>query len=115
MVVDDEHDLVNVVEIYLKKWKFGVDSFTNPVDAIARFKNSPFSYLLVITDIRMPQKSGLALAKSILRVKPDAKIIIITAFEITREELESSLPIIQHKDILKKPFDLVQICGLVKK
>jgi DNA-binding NtrC family response regulator len=115
MVVDDEHDLVNVVEIYLKKWKFGVDSFTNPVDATARFKNSPFSYLLVITDIRMPQKSGLALAKSILRVKPDAKIIIITAFEITREELESSLSIIQHKDILKKPFNLVQICGLVKK
>ena len=27
MVVDDEQDLVNVVEIYLKKWKFAVDSF----------------------------------------------------------------------------------------
>ena len=89
--------------------------FTNPVDAIARFKNSPFSYLLVITDIRMPQMSGLELAKSILCVKPDAKIIIMTAFEINREELESSLPIIQHKDILKKPLNLVQICGAVKK
>jgi CheY-like chemotaxis protein len=81
--------------------------FTNPVDAIARFKNSPFSYLLVITDIRMPQMSGLELAKSILCVKPDAKIIIMTAFEINREELESSLPIIQHKDILKKAIEFV--------
>jgi DNA-binding response OmpR family regulator len=27
IVVDDEQDLVNVVEIYLKKWKFAVDSF----------------------------------------------------------------------------------------
>ena len=59
--------------------------------------------------------SGLELAKSILRVKPDAKIIIITAFEISREELESILPITEHKDILKKPFNLVRICGAVKK
>jgi DNA-binding NtrC family response regulator len=89
--------------------------FTNPVDAITRFKNSPLSYLLVITDIRMPQMSGLELAKSILRVKPDAKIIIMTAFEISREELESSLPMTEHKDILKKPFNLVQTCRAVKK
>jgi DNA-binding response OmpR family regulator len=27
MVVDDEQDLVNIVYIYLKKWKFVVDSF----------------------------------------------------------------------------------------
>lgn len=89
--------------------------FTNPVDAITRSKNSPFSYLLVITDIRMPQMSGLELAKSLLRVKPDAKIIIMTAFEISREELESSLPITEHKDILKKPFNLVQTCHAVEK
>jgi DNA-binding NtrC family response regulator len=89
--------------------------FTNPFDAITRFKNSPFSYLLVVTDIRMPQMTGLELAKSILRVKPDAKIIIMTAFEISTEELESSLPITEHKDILKKPFNLVRICGSVKK
>ncbi len=63
----------------------------------------------------MPQMSGLELAESILRVKPDAKIIIRTAFEISREELESSLPITEHKDILKKPFNLVRICGAVKK
>jgi DNA-binding response OmpR family regulator len=27
MVVDDEQDLVNIVVIYLKKWKFAADSF----------------------------------------------------------------------------------------
>ena len=59
--------------------------------------------------------SGLELAKSLLHVKPDAKIIIMTAFEISREEFESSLPMTEHKDILKKPFNLVQTCRAVEK
>ena len=63
----------------------------------------------------MPEMSGVALATLMQKLKPDVKIIIMTAFEIEPGDLTMNLPTITHDDILKKPFSLVQVCEAVKK
>ena len=40
------------------------------------------------------------------------KIMLMTANQIDSLELESSLPIVRYKDILKKPFRLKEICAV---
>ena len=115
LVVDDERDLVRMVELYLKSWRFEVDAFTDPVQALAFFEKNPSFFSLVLTDIRMPHMSGLELAQRMLKIKPDVKIMLMTAYQVDTLDLETSLPIIKYKDILRKPFRLAEICSAVKK
>jgi DNA-binding response OmpR family regulator len=115
MVVDDEFDIAFIVRKYLEKWGFTVDTFTNPLYAFQQFKKTPGQYDVVLLDIRMPEMSGIELAERMLKIRPDAEIVMMTAFEITAEDLNFRLPRLQNDDILKKPFQLVQICTAVKK
>jgi DNA-binding NtrC family response regulator len=115
MVVDDEFDIVFIIRKYLERWGFDVDTFTNPLYAYEVFKANPERYALVLTDIRMPEMTGIRLAKLIQEIKPRMKVVIMTAYEVTPEELSEHLPTIAHQDILQKPFKLLQICTAVKK
>jgi len=115
MVVDDEYDIVHVVRMYLEKWGYGVDTFTNPAFAFQSFKDHLNRYSLALVDIRMPEMSGIALAAMMLKVKPTMKIVIMTAYDIDPDNLAIDLPIIKHSDILRKPFTLIQVCTAVQK
>jgi CheY-like chemotaxis protein len=76
-------------------------------------KNNDFS--LILTDIRMPAMSGIELATLMLQKKPNIRILVMIAYEISPRDLESNLPIIKGEDILQKPFRLEQVCTAVKK
>ena len=115
MAVDDEFDIVFVIRRYLEKWGFEVDTFTNPLYAYEIFKSNPERYALLLTDIRMPEMTGIRLAKLVQAAKPNMKVVIMTAYEVTADELSEHLPAISHEDILRKPFKLLQICTAVKK
>ena len=115
MIVDDDFDIIYVVRQYLVKWGFEVDSFTNPVYALQKFKENPDQYSLILTDIRMPEMSGIRLAMLIQEIKPSIKVVIMTAYELTPDELGEHLPTISHDDILQKPFRLLQVCTAIKK
>ena len=115
MVVDDEPDVLRMVEMYLKTWTFEVDAFSDPVKALGYFQKNSSLFSLVLTDVRMPHMSGVELAQHLLGIKPDIKIMLMTAFQIDALELESCLPIIKYEDILKKPFRLKEICDGIKK
>jgi CheY-like chemotaxis protein len=40
MVVDDEADLARIVRMYLESWQFEVEAFTDPIEALARFRRT---------------------------------------------------------------------------
>jgi DNA-binding NtrC family response regulator len=115
MVVDDESDLLFMVERYLKAWNFEVNGFNDPIEALGFFQKNPSFFSLVLTDIRMPHMTGLELAQHILQIKPDMKIMLMTAFQVDSLELKTILPIVKYEDILEKPFRLKQICDGLKK
>jgi DNA-binding response OmpR family regulator len=114
MVIDDEYDIVHIVRKHLESWGYSVDTFTDPMFAFQMFKENPDRYSIILTDIRMPEISGIALATMMRKVKPDVKIVIMTAFELEPEDLAMNLPTITRDNILKKPFSLLQVCEAVK-
>ncbi len=115
MVVDDEYDIVLVVRRHLEKWGFSVDTFTNPLFALQMFKDNPDRYSVALLDIRMPELSGIALAKMMQEIKPNMNILIMTAFEIFADDLKASLPTINYGDVLIKPLKADKVCSAVKK
>jgi len=115
LVVEDNPDLLDMVNRYLRQWKFAADPFNDHLEALAHFKENPGSYSLVIIDIKMPQMNGIDIAGAMQRAKPDIKIILMTAYDVIPDDLESNLLIAKYKDILKKPFRLLEICNAVKK
>jgi DNA-binding NtrC family response regulator len=115
MVVDDEPDILTVLEIFLKKWEYKVDMFSSPRQALEHFEKNASACSVVLTDIRMPGMSGLELAGKMLKIKPDVKIILMTAFDIPPTELQAGLPAVTHQDLIEKPFYLPQVCREIRK
>jgi nitrogen-specific signal transduction histidine kinase len=87
LFVDDEQTLVELVQQILEYLGYEVISRTNPMEALELFRSQPDRFDLVITDYTMPQMTGVALAKEILNIRPDAPIILCTGYnEMVTEE-----------------------------
>jgi DNA-binding NtrC family response regulator len=112
LVVDDELDIVVIFKQALSRQGYTVFGFTDPVLALEHFKINSEGYGLVITDVRMPRMSGLELAAHIKAIKPDTKVVLMSAFEVS--DFEFSMPGIKIKDFLRKPVDVKTLVRRVK-
>jgi len=115
MIVDDEADISKVFSEHLTRSGFNVHSFSNPLMAYEHFKYSPQDCSLVISDVRMPGMTGFQLARKVKELNPNVKVILISAFEIRKEELEMTLPNAQVDGFLTKPVTLKNLSELVEK
>ena len=109
MVVDDEPDILESLERFLKKWELDIDAFLDPVLALKHFEERPKDYEMVISDIRMPGLDGLELVKTILQLRPDVKLIFITAFFTEEIEIEKAMPRRDY-EVFEKPFSFKKLC-----
>ena len=114
MAVDDEPDILRIVEVSLAKWDYVVDGFTDPVAALDHFAAHSDDYSLILTDIRMPKMSGAELAKRAKKIRPDVKVMIMTAFEVDGD-LRQQLPTIESGGFLQKPFHTADVCKAVNR
>ncbi|HEX2471723.1 MAG TPA: response regulator [Nitrososphaera sp.] len=112
LVVDDELDIVLIFKQALSRQGYTVFGFTDPLLALEHFKVNSADYGLVITDVRMPQMSGFELAANIKVIKPDAKVVFMSAFEVS--DLEFSMPGVKINDFLRKPVDVKTLVRRVK-
>lgn len=78
LVVDDEKNILKVVSLTLKKKNYNVDTARSSEEAIEKFNNN--SYSLIITDIKLPGKTGIDLLEYVKSKEPDVPVIMITAF-----------------------------------
>ncbi len=75
------------------------------------FEKVPFD--VVILDYRMPKKDGLEVAREIIKLCPDQRIIFASAY--VREALrEATKGLHQIVELLQKPFDLSYLVEVVE-
>ncbi len=115
MVIDDEPDILKLVETGLKKYGHDVDTFSEPVKALTHFGQYHNDYALLIIDIRMPGMSGIEFVRNARQIAPDVKFLLMTAFEMTAQEIQKDLQFFGTDNLLKKPFMLSSICKVVEK
>ncbi len=66
---------------------YETEAYSNPQEAVARYLKD--QHAAVITDIRMPEMSGLEVLNKIREINPDARIILISGHEVLPTERET--------------------------
>jgi two-component SAPR family response regulator len=88
MVLDDDFDIATLVKITLQRNGFkNVFVFTDPLSALKHFRINHMTYSLVISDIRMPIMNGFEFVRQLSRIKPEIKILFMTAFDANDNDL----------------------------
>jgi CheY-like chemotaxis protein len=114
IIVDDEEDIRSSIREVLKKRGFDVEtaeSGPSCIKTLETAKHNGIEYGMVIMDIRMPGMDGFEAYNNIQLISPNTKIIFITAFEYTQEEVARKLRN-DNIRVLRKPFtrtDLLQV------
>jgi PAS domain S-box-containing protein len=80
LLVDDEQPIVNLEKQMLERLGYQISSFTSSVDAVAAFRADPTRFDLVITDMSMPNLTGIQLAGELITIRPNIPIILCTGF-----------------------------------
>ena len=102
LLLDDEPAITKLVSIMLNKLGYRVAPFTRPDHAIQEFKKNPSYYDLVITDLTMPDMSGLEFAVALLKTSPDIPIIIASGYGEKITEINAGK--LGIRSIIIKPF-----------
>lgn len=100
LYVEDDNDIrSNIAELLDNLFK-DVTSAVDGLDGLEKYKKQRFD--LVITDIKMPKMSGIALIKEIQAINPTQKIIITTAHD--EKEYQVQFEALNIKSVLQKPI-----------
>ncbi len=97
----------------LSHFGYEVTVRTSSIEALEAFKAQPDKYDLVITDMTMPNMTGMDLSQELLRLRPDLPIILCTGFsEMITEDKAKQMGI---KAFVLKPLVLREIAQTVRR
>ena len=111
LIVDDEADMLLLIKrILAEESECQVVTETDPQKALALFSADPFD--MVITDLKMPKMDGVKLLESIKAVRPEAAVVIMTAYAT----IETAVDAIRKGayDYITKPFQRERIVMTVE-
>lgn len=80
LLVDDEEQVVQVTGEILKNLGYRVVGYTSPREALEIFAKAPHEYDLVLTDLTMPELTGLELSAQIKMIHDEIPIILFTGY-----------------------------------
>ena len=109
VIVDDEQEIADLLEVYLKNESYVVRKFYNPLDALACIEKEPVS--LVILDVMMPEIDGFSLCQKI-RQKHLFPIIMLTAKIADIDKIQGLT--LGADDYIVKPFNPLEVVARVK-
>ena len=111
LFVDDTVHIIELVEHILNRLGYQVTSRSDGFDALETFRNNPDQFDLVITDMSMPNMTGVQLAAEIRKIRSGVPIIICTGFsEQIDDEKARSLGI---NAFLMKPVARDQLAAVI--
>jgi two-component system response regulator PilR (NtrC family) len=109
LVVDDEPDLRTLYELTLLREGYDIETAGTVEDAVALLQ--AHNYSAVITDMRLPDGTGLDILRKLEELARPEKAIVITAYG-SAENAVSALKAGAY-DYLTKPVDLKQFRSVV--
>jgi len=111
LIVDDEKNILLALSQSLEVLQLETDTATNGEEALAKLKEKEFG--LILLDLRMPGMDGMEVLRQVREIRPDIRIIMITAYgtiELAVEAIKMGAV-----DFIQKPFSPEEIRELVSR
>jgi CheY-like chemotaxis protein len=104
MVVDDDPEVRVIVAEFLEDFGYNVLQASSAAEALGLLESAP-DLRMIITDIRMPDMSGIELADVATKRYSDLKVILISGYFVS-QHLE--------RRFLRKPFRMRDLEAAVR-
>lgn len=109
LIVDDEKNIRFTLSMALEELNLSVDTALNGEEALHKLAEK--SYALILLDLHMPGISGLEVLRRVAEIRPEAKVIIITAYGTMESAIEAMK--LGAVDFLPKPFNPAEVREMV--
>jgi two-component system response regulator FlrC len=111
LVVDDEPQMLIAINETLRRKGYNVTTAGSGMEALCRIKER--YYQLVLTDLRMPEVSGLDLLKKVKTFSPQTPVVLLTAYGT----IQNAVDAMRHGafDYLLKPFSSESLESVVRR
>ena len=100
LLVDDDKDMTETLSDILIDMNYRVETANNGLEAVEKIKTNAFDTVLL--DMKMPGINGVETFKEIKRIRPEAVVMLTTAYsveELVAEALEEGAYGIMYKPI----------------
>jgi two-component system response regulator PilR (NtrC family) len=111
LIADDERSIRELLGFVFKREGHQVVTASHGREALAAIEQAPFD--LIISDVKMPDLSGIDLLRAARDLSPDSMVIIMTAFATLNSAREAFK--LGADDFIQKPFDLDEFKLIVRK
>jgi DNA-binding response OmpR family regulator len=109
LIVDDEREIADLIDIYLKNEGFATEKAYNGEEALLCYEREPFD--LVILDIMMPKMDGLEVCRR-LRRDQAVPILMLSA---KAEDMDKIMGLMTGADdYMIKPFNPLELIARVR-
>lgn len=115
MIVDDDADVRTVTKMMLERKGYSVHAFGNGPQALKHIEDC-IECNIVISDIIMPDMTGVELAIYIKKAKPESKVVLTSAMPIDNKDWRTIVPLQTNvDDFIAKPFSIDEIADIIQK
>jgi len=117
LLVDDEEAIIDAISKTLESLNYKVTSFKSSLKAFKEFAKNPQKYDILVTDLTMPEMTGLTLIKEIKNIKPEIKIVLCSGLgsngEHAKDTFGNSVGVYMTKPVTRRGYGeiLAQILG----
>jgi FixJ family two-component response regulator len=109
LIVDDEKNIRLTLSLALEKLNLPVDTADSGEEALKKLAAK--SYALMLLDLRMPGIDGMEVLRRVPEIRPEVKVVIITAWGSIEAAVEAMK--LGAVDFLQKPFDAEDVRHMV--
>ena len=113
MVVEDEPDIREMLNLFLKNEDFDTKTAVNGDDFLDKIDE--FNPDIVTLDVMMPGLTTIEILEKLKEKKSKSKIILLTVIRLSDGEKEKMSNMGNIVDYITKPFDLDNLMESVKK
>jgi len=112
LIVDDDPELLQYIATTLTRGGVPAIGANSGSEALAIFQQRKCEIRLVLTDIVMPQTTGMELAAAIAKLDPKFPVIFMTGYKT--DHLEQYGQALEGRAVLGKPFTPKELLTIVK-